>query len=672
MQTTPQDSQTVLNVSIALLFAVLVAAFGWGTTQDPETETPPQVMPVPVSDAKPDTKDPTPTDWPAPKTSGAVILEFKPPTALDIELGGPGFYPPLKAAAANGQVPVPAKVDDMSLELVEVLAQSDEVGFWGHVRLADATVQLLPVADVSVLVTSRESPVANAEVRIALADVGFLSRTAKPQDGAYRVSRVPHGTYRLSVTAPGYLRETVHVDVPGPEVLIDLKRGAFVRGEVRHSGGAVANAIVVAHRQADIEVPVDVVTSDVFGKFSFESLPPGPIVFEAVADGYAPTRSPVVMVEDGATVNLELEKGYPAEVSVTDSGRLPVEGAVVRWAANNAGAVALTNSEGIATLLDVPRGAKLSATHAGIETAAVRFEPGTGRVALQLAQLERTIVRVLSQALVQNVAFHTEDEVCEARRKDERDWTIMGCAGKDGELRVETVSGFHIQKGALEQLEIAVEAPLQVQLKSNVDAVFTVTQLDQTVYEGSDTSIALLPGSYRFEATQNEAATSKEVKITNATTVSLDITKRKPLEFHVLDAQGAPVTGAWVGVLDANGVLIETKRSAGQLPIQVRVPEAFAGSVISIDPRRGWGRLKGKRIELSQTILGPGFPGGTMADLTAQFGPLVQDGNSVRFDADVKGSKIRRGNYVVGLFTLSDRKLLVGWGGKAYIEHVVR
>ncbi len=136
--------------------------------------------------------------------------------------------------------------------------------------------------------------VAGASVRLLLVHAGRSHALGVVQsDAAGRFGRqgLPRGSYRLIVTAPGWARALVAVqvgDTPGAPVEVVLDRGVSLAGNVRMLGQdgdqPFAGAVVRAYREGD-EGPAVVARADAEGLFRIEHLHPGSHRVEVMENG---------------------------------------------------------------------------------------------------------------------------------------------------------------------------------------------------------------------------------------------------------------------------------------------------------------------------------------------------------------------------------------------------
>ena len=129
---------------------------------------------------------------------------------------------------------------------------------------------------------------------IAGALVSAYSSTRTDSEGRYTLSELPIGTFRLSVSAPGYDARTVQVNIPSGETIVDFflvpaeypsgRVSGYVR-DATNNGWEIPNSTVVAVAPNGLTLTYR--TAPDSGYYEFPGLPfDMPFTFVASASGY--------------------------------------------------------------------------------------------------------------------------------------------------------------------------------------------------------------------------------------------------------------------------------------------------------------------------------------------------------------------------------------------------
>ena len=186
---------------------------------------------------------------------------------------------------------------------------------------------------------------AGAEVRVAPADErggrrGFRGGPADNApdattggDGAFVVSGLEQGAYRVTVTRDGYAPKTapsLPVQAKAATVWppIVLSRGAGVAGTVKDGAG---HPVIGAGVGLFSDGGMLMTTTDASGAFRFDNLPPGrPGLLSVAALGFAPARRPATAPADGLAIVLGKDGTLRGRVADADTGD-PIRDFSVSW-----------------------------------------------------------------------------------------------------------------------------------------------------------------------------------------------------------------------------------------------------------------------------------------------------------------------------------------------------
>ncbi len=96
--------------------------------------------------------------------------------------------------------------------------------------------------------------VVGAQVRLANAVTGYQPSTTTDSSGTYRFNNVPLNEYTLTIAAPGFETETVHVDVRNPLPVtenVSLKLASEATSVTVEAAGAQVETDTSAHQDVD-------------------------------------------------------------------------------------------------------------------------------------------------------------------------------------------------------------------------------------------------------------------------------------------------------------------------------------------------------------------------------------------------------------------------------------
>jgi len=159
------------------------------------------------------------------------------------------------------------------------------------------------------------------------------------EDGAYEISGLGEGRYRVSVYSDDYGRpEHVEVEAGARNVDFIMQQFAVIEGTVLGANGRPLEAFEVMHVPGALE-SFDLTGSmgmrqffDPGGHFRLENVDPGPVTLAARAAGHGPKTHIVPDVRPGAAVTgvvIRLERGASLEGRVINAAGQPVPGAQV-------------------------------------------------------------------------------------------------------------------------------------------------------------------------------------------------------------------------------------------------------------------------------------------------------------------------------------------------------
>lgn len=663
-------TQRVTKLGVVLLVAVLgavVLMFVASDDSDPSGHYP-TIVKRTVPDAA-DDADGTDVggleDAPVAEYAGGHRLEIlnagDGPVA--VKVGGPVVYPPFEGMAIEGAVAVPAAFEGHPVDQVEVMALSEDAGFWGEFTLPGA-LTLTPLETRRVCVTAGGQSVDGATVRVALAQVGFLSVESRTDQGCASF-RLPAGRYSVSVRQPGQLTATAWLEQATLDVT--LVSASMVRGDVVDDAGRPLSDVLVAVVQEGVTRAVT--QTDEFGQFQVEGVPAAPTVLTAQREGFVAATSPVLALARLDRHHFELQRGLAVQVRVQTRNGEPVAGAAVHWQGQGSEGVVATSESGHAALSGLPSGASLVASKgrfhsppAGVaETVTLTLDGEPPRkMLLRIDNAEPQDVRVLSE--VSGACFVSGGG---------RDWAVESCESGLAVVEIDTDQGTYRWKGRLhDALAIDVPAPTRTEIEfagtwpwkeSRVFVLLGNQRLPLELKNGRATVVSR-ENPLRVVALAGEQRTF-EVEAGGLRRLEADATAFA--EFRVVDDRNAAVTGAWVAVV-RQGQVIETARSAGGLPVRLKVGPN--DHVVAVDARRGQGRLgEGEEVlRLTQSV-DPAKLGlwETQALQKALGVTAVADGNGVRLDVLPRTRAaelgILRGAWLVAAQSVGNSRTLWVW-----------
>ena len=202
---------------------------------------------------------------------------------------------------------------------------ADDNNVWGEGKLdALALVEAAPIGDAGTLtgaVTGSDGgAVAGARVEI----VGPTERTVTTDENGVYTAALAAGDYEVTVSAFGYAEQTQTATVPeGETVSLDFLLEAASEFTV---SGTVTNAETgepVQGATVGLGSPIEPVTTDADGTFSFADVPAGTYTLTATAGACAAPYSESLTVDGDETVDVALEPvfddyGYYCTVGTVD------------------------------------------------------------------------------------------------------------------------------------------------------------------------------------------------------------------------------------------------------------------------------------------------------------------------------------------------------------------
>ncbi len=598
------------------------------------------------------------------------ILQDGLEAAADVVLGAPAIYPPLKGQAVGGWLPVALSVDDEVLEEAEVLATNQTHGFWGVIEFPDAQIELTPLRNVEVCADDADGGVPGTKIRVGLAPIGFVSMDATTgTDGCAQIL-LPVGKFFYSAKAPGLLTTVVASDEGN--LRLEMVAAAGFRGKVLDvDGRPVAQATVVAEQ---IDGMVALTATNQQGDYVLENIPIRTTSLSANAPGYVPTHGPKFEPGRVEHQDLILQRGQNVRVRVETRNGDPVSGALVQWRLKDSTGAAATDPQGVTVFDNVPADAQLVAKFG-------RFTSSPSRSAAQVSlvidaeSLSPMLLRVLGTTPSSVRVLNEKSGECPVSGAG-RDWRIEQCAAGKGTVLIGTDEGTYSHDAVLaDGLEITVPPARKTVVEFEGDwpfersRVFLVQNDTRTPVDIQNGRATITSRETKLHFVLSLGDSHKDVIVESGGV--RQVTVKRPLRrsFRVVDSRGAPITGAFVGVVFDN-ILLESTTSAGLLPLNLEVPNG--AWVVAIDPRRGQGTLEDKKdlIALGEYVgkeLG-GLP--SSKEVARRMGVImVKDGNGLRLEtvgemAQKKG--VERGAWFVFAYSPSHELLVFLWQGGKY------
>ena len=231
------------------------------------------------------------------------------------------------------------------------------------------------------------------DLAMGRASFGWERRVALDGAATVRLSSVPVGRTRLVVDCPGFVTETIDVDVPREgtvERTVRLERAARVHGEVVRA--ADGSPIPGARVGCDA---TGWASSDAEGRFTLAKVAPGPATWgiEASADGYRPAFEYVQLAAAGdeRRVRFELHSGVTLHGRAVDLAGSPVEGAHVRLFGTVAAAAFVGETHRLDARTAVDGRFVMSSVHPDVAYAASVTSPSHGRATRTLGPWAREV-----------------------------------------------------------------------------------------------------------------------------------------------------------------------------------------------------------------------------------------------------------------------------------------
>jgi len=162
----------------------------------------------------------------------------------------------------------------------------------------------------------------------------FRGQGVTDVSGAFTLSDVAPGSYRLYVEEEGYVTQLLEIEKEAdrelPPLQIKLRKEIAVAGSIQTEAGKLPERLFVAvcdeknRMLAGDDVSVDPTT----GEWHLGGLGTGRFLVTAKAPGYAPVTKKVTLSgEAGAKITLDLETGRDLVIAVVDRAGKPVPGA---------------------------------------------------------------------------------------------------------------------------------------------------------------------------------------------------------------------------------------------------------------------------------------------------------------------------------------------------------
>lgn len=288
----------------------------------------------------------------------------------------------------------------------------------------------------------RRYPLANAQVSVLALTAESTLRTTRftAEDGTASVPDAVGLSLRINVTLPGFAPLSQTLDKADRELVLTLRRGVTVTGEVRTRGGRepLEGADVTLYAQTGARHG----RTDPDGRYTLKDLPPGKARLVIARKGYAKIERTITIgdVDPDQIVTVDrqtLEESGTVEGEVVDASGDPVPGARVAVDAAPAylpigplpPGVAITNAKGKFTLTDVPEGDVVLEAYAS--------ERGRGR--------ERA-VRVRRGETTRDVRIRLDEE--SAAKESPAAGGVAITLGESGARTKRTITILHVAPGS--------------------------------------------------------------------------------------------------------------------------------------------------------------------------------------------------------------------------------
>ncbi len=662
-----------------------------------------------------------------PEEGAFVALVDGTPVETDFTIGAAGIYPPLRTRGVGIAIPTPnPTMSGEALDTLEVYARSVEGGhaYWGEVSVDANAVELTPASRVQVrVVNEAQRPLPGVALRLGREVVGLVMLNATTgESGEATFEALPAGDYVVTgEVASGRLSPTEVT--AGESVVLTALRGREVLGVVRDpDGNPIAGATVAIHG-AGVDanpledVPADVLTTNLLGEFRTTGVPGVQFTAVALADGWAPTQTTSV-APDGdlaARLDLTMRRGNIVRARVVDEGGHPVAHAKVEWRDGAMGATVLADADGVARLSGVPRSATVSATLDRFDSPEIALQslPAANAFDVELrltnadGRIWRVRVRGPKDAVLRDLEVYDSNGArCSVTTTDGRDFTLRGCGDGTAMFNARTDRGIARWDAGpfVDGTDVVVPAPIPVRVtvrgrddEAWASTTFTLTggsALESVPLEvsrqpfGSRVVTAVYRGDWElrvFNSRIGEVPFAVDVKDVPVE-MSIELVALQTFRAKVVDAYGAPVTGAYA-MLFSNDRLVDASRSAGQLPIEFRVRPPFDGEILVVDPKRGEARARVSTsadsnpevIQLRDRVLTLPVPSTrpTPESLEARIGGSLVErdrGLIIDFVGESVGTRagLRRGDLLVSAWPDGTKlRVVVYRKGDGYIDVVV-
>jgi len=174
------------------------------------------------------------------------------------------------------------------------------------------------------------APIANAVVELKNAHFGLgYYRTKTDKRGAFRIHDfIKHITYKIEVTADGYITHLRTADVQSGGYNVTLQREGIVSGVVTNSANKPLAGVevklnssgAVRHHNEDEEevysgLKPQIVTTDNKGRYRFNKIAAGRYLATFQKAGYIPETAQIKNIDHGEKFNLPMQMFRPASLS---------------------------------------------------------------------------------------------------------------------------------------------------------------------------------------------------------------------------------------------------------------------------------------------------------------------------------------------------------------------
>lgn len=549
------------------------------------------------------------------KKSGKALTFSHRGKAANVEVIAtePGMYPAKSIQSDNqGRVPL-SFFDSFKGEFEFLVRQTGENqnrgAFWGPWKFSVSETFPLKVAtDLVVRFTNAEGGnIPGAKLRLGRDSVSLLWLEGRTdEEGEALFETLPPGRYVVSGSHQGNTSEMAFVHHGNQKRITLANQPKFtLKGVVKNeSGKPIPDAIVECYTDGQ-DYASDIVTTDLFGQFTAElDAKAGEIV---IRHSRFITKSHPFTEDEH--VEIKLEEGKDVVVSVKDPNQKPVNGALVSWATKDTpdriGEAQTSDANGEVTFKGVPEDAVFTAYLGGFQSP--ETEAVDVKVDLVLAaqnDFKRRIrfrMILASGVQIESIQAMQSSSICKVNATSDRDLEIVGCPEGEFDLKVQTNRGYknitvELRDGSEVKLGPAQRVGIRFKGVNNEKWGRTKIKIDKKAIQIDllNGGLAqwrgeLYPGRYDIVVANSRIGEALYMLDTTGGS-EFSFTLKGPMtkRFWVVDAQGAPVTNAYM-MLWKGDTLIDVASSSGQLPTEFRFVDFSEFALIAIDPQRGEG-----------------------------------------------------------------------------------